>query len=140
MALKALYQARLRAHRVPEETIDSKIGASFQQWGKPTDLTFRFVEGRLRQLAKDQSSDAVERFYMVGDNPASDMEGARRAAIHHAGSKTTWKGVLVRTGVYREGDETNSAAAVVDGVKEAVEWILEQEGLGCAPAAKKQKK
>ena len=140
VALKALYQARLRAHRVPEETIDSKIGASFQQWGKPTDLTFRFVEGRLRQLAKDQSSDAVERFYMVGDNPASDMEGARRAAIHHAGSKTTWKGVLVRTGVYREGDETNSAAAVVDGVKEAVEWILEQEGLGCAPAAKKQKK
>ena len=143
VALKALYQTRLRAHRVPEETIDAKIGASFIQWGKPTDHTFRFVEERLRELAPSQQNDAPERFYKVGDNPASDMEGARRAAIHHAGSTTSWKGVLVRTGVYREGDETNGAAAVVDGVKEAVAWILEQEGLGAGggdPAAKKQKK
>ena len=29
--------------------------------------------------------------------------------------------MLVRTGVYRAGDETNGAAAVVDGVKEAVD-------------------
>ena len=60
---------------------------------------------------------------MVGDNPTSDMEGARRANIHHRGTGTTWKGVLVRTGVYKEGDETNSAAVVVDGVREAVDAI-----------------
>ena len=34
---------------------------------------------------------------------------------------------LVRTGVDKEGDETNSAAVVVDGVREAVDWILAQE-------------
>ncbi len=37
--------------------------------------------------------------------------------------------MLVRTGVYRDGDETNGAAVVVDTVKEAVEWILEREQL-----------
>ena len=73
---------------------------------------------------------------MVGDNPTSDMEGARRANIHHRTSvhpnpqTTTWRGVRVRTGVFKEGDETNGAAAVVDGIGEAVEWILQQEGLG----------
>ena len=65
---------------------------------------------------------------MVGDNPTSDIEGARRANIHHRkGGRTSWQGVLVRTGVYKEGDETNGAAAVVDGVAEAVDYILERE-------------
>ncbi len=35
---------------------------------------------------------------MVGDNPTSDMEGARPANIHHMGSTTQWRGVPVRTG------------------------------------------
>ena len=84
-----------------------------------------------------------ERFYMVGDNPSSDMEGARRANIFHRGQGTNvqWKGVLVRTGVYREGDETNGAAVVTDSVLQAVDWILEQEGLAAdSGAAKRQKK
>ena len=68
------------------------------------------------------------------------LEGARRANIHHRGTGTTWKGVLVRTGVYKEGDETNSAAVVVDGVREAVDWILAQEAAADGPAAKKAKK
>ncbi len=149
-ALRALYGERLRALRVATETIDEKIGASFRQWGKPTEGTFRFVEKRLRELAPaaaaassagpasaaSDSEGVCERFYMVGDNPTSDMEGARRANIHHRTSvhpnpqTTTWRGVLVRTGVFKEGDETNGAAAVVDGIGEAVEWILQQEGLG----------
>jgi len=127
IALKALYAARLRAHRVPEETIDEKVGTSFRQWGKPTEATYRFVETRLRELDPAGSSEKPERFYMVGDNPASDMEGARRAQIFHKGTKTSWQGVLVKTGVYKEGDETNGAAVVVEGVKQAVDWILEQE-------------
>ena len=86
----------------------------------------------------------------MGDNPASDMEGARRANIHHAAAAagadvgggggaaaangatgatpaTTWGGVLVRTGVFKAGDETNGAVAVVDGVLDAVDWILAHE-------------
>jgi len=146
VALRALYGARLRALRVPEETIDEKVGASFRQWGKPTEATFRFVEKRLRELTPDASLSGPvvgERFYMVGDNPSSDMEGARRANIFHRGQGTNvqWKGVLVRTGVYREGDETNGAAVVTDGVLQAVDWILEQEGLAAdSGAAKRQKK
>ena len=30
------------------------------------------------------------------------------------------------TGVYSDGDDTNSAAAVVDDVNDAVDWILEK--------------
>ena len=37
------------------------------------------------------------------------------------------QGVLVKTGVYKDGDETNGAAAVVDGVAEAVDYILDRE-------------
>ena len=36
-----------------------------------------------------------------------------------------WRGVLVRTGVYTEGGDTGQAAAVVDDVKEAVQWIVD---------------
>lgn len=118
VALRALYEAKLRALRVPEETIGEKL-ASFRQWGKPTEATFRFVEQRLRDLTPEGSGPvSAERFYMVGDNPASDMEGVRRANIFHRGSMTTWTGVLVKTGVYKEGDETNGAAVVVKGIGE----------------------
>lgn len=49
VALKALYAERLRFLRLPAETIDERI-AAFKQWGKPTDMTFRFLEQRLREL------------------------------------------------------------------------------------------
>jgi hypothetical protein len=116
VALLALYKARLRALRVPEETISERIGSSLQQWGKPTAATYRFVEERLRSLAPPDGGPPAGPgtkwcFYMVGDNPTSDMEGVRRANIHHAQSSTEWKGVLVRTGVYKEGDETNGATS-----------------------------
>jgi HAD superfamily hydrolase (TIGR01456 family) len=139
-ALKALYIQKLRTLRVPEEAIDEKVGLSFQQWGKPTAATFRFVEARLRELreTKDTEKAPVERYYMVGDNPTSDIEGCRRANIFHRGSNTSWQGVLVRTGVWKEGDEENGAVTVQDTINEAVEWILKQEGFSVdEPAAKK---
>jgi len=127
LALRALYTERLRFLRVPAETIDERI-AAFKQWGKPTESTFRFLEARLRELSPKPGPVKAERFYMVGDNPTSDIEGARRANIHHRkDGTTTWQGVLVRTGVYKEGDETNGAASVCDGVAEAVDYILQRE-------------
>lgn len=141
VALMALYKARLRALRVPEEGISERIGSSLRQWGKPTAATYRFVEERLRSLAPEDgvppSAATQWCFYMVGDNPTSDMEGVRRANIHHHGSTTLWQGVLVRTGVYKEGDETNGAHVVVEGIEQAVEWILEQESAAQPPPAKK---
>jgi len=141
-ALLALYKERLRALRVPEESVMERVGSSLHQWGKPTAATFRFVEKRLRELTPANGGEIVsERFYMVGDNPSSDMEGARRANIFHRGSATSWQGVLVRTGVYKEGDETNGASVVVDGIAEAVDWILAQEASlsDAEPAAKKSR-
>lgn len=138
-ALKALYIQKLRMLRLPEEAIDEKVGCSFQQWGKPTAATFRFVEKQLRELASPEKKNAtVERYYMVGDNPTSDIEGCRRANIFHRDSNISWQGVLVRTGVYKDGDEQNGAVVVKDTINEAVEWILEQEGFSVdEPAAKK---
>ena len=37
------------------------------------------------------------------------------------------QGVLVRTGVYKEGDDINGASTVVAGIGEAVDWILSEE-------------
>jgi len=124
-----------RFSRVRPASQDEKVAASFRQWGKPTDATFRFVEDRLRHLSPAGAADGAQRFYMVGDNPASDMEGVRRANIYHraqapSGSeqRIRWAGVLVRTGVFKDGDETNGADTVVHGVAEAVDWILKAEG------------
>jgi len=125
VALKALYIERMRFLRIPQETIDERI-ALMRQWGKPTEATYRFLEQRLRSLVP-MSDVTAERFYMVGDNPTSDIEGTRRCNIFHRNSTTSWDGVLVRTGVYKQGDETNGASAVVDGIGEAVDWILEHE-------------
>ena len=120
-----------------------------------------FRRPELRDLRAMQVT--AERFYMVGDNPTSDIEGTRRSNIFHRNSSTcdatpaksrsalcscltptsiaennfrvprghhacrTWDGILVRTGVYKQGDETNGATAVVDGIADAVDWILEHE-------------
>jgi HAD superfamily hydrolase (TIGR01456 family) len=130
IALRALYKTRLRSLRVPEEMHDDMLASSFRQWGKPTDATFRFLEERLRDYCPPAGDGRVERFYMVGDNPASDIEGVRRANIFHKSQANlvTWSGVLVQTGVYKEGDETNGAMTTVHGVAEAVDWILNKEG------------
>ncbi len=133
IALRELYRTRLHSLRVPDETHDELVAGSFTQWGKPTAQTFRFLEERLRTLAASGAAPlnagTAQRFYMVGDNPASDMEGVRRSNIFHRGGSINWQGVLVKTGVYKEGDETNGATKVAAGVMEAVDWILAQEGL-----------
>ena len=54
----------------------------------------------------------------VAEGGADANDGAAEGGAA-AATKTTWTGVLVRTGVFKEGDETNGAAAVVDGVAEA---------------------
>ena len=64
---------------------------------------------------------AFDRLYHIGDNPAADMRGALNAG-------DPWRGILVRTGVFRGAPGTNDrdhpGAAVVDGVADAVSYIL----------------
>ena len=96
--------------------------------GKPTQPTFEFAEERLRQHRKTLLghvglNDPLRKVYMVGDNPESDIRGAVNYKSPH-GSK--WTGVLVKTGVYREGSEPSCTPdVIVDDVEKAVEWAME---------------
>lgn len=66
--------------------------------GKPVRETYEFAENTLndwRQNVFDLPPNSWEKVYMVGDNPASDIDGANRYG---------WESMLVRTGVYRDSD------------------------------------
>ena len=47
----------------------------------------------------------VSTFYMIGDNPASDIEGGIRIGNKNLEEKgiNNWKTILLRTGVYKDG-------------------------------------
>ncbi|KAI2778077.1 HAD-superfamily hydrolase [Daldinia loculata] len=106
--------------------------------GKPHGRTYEFAERVLNAHRaavlgldpemEEQGQGVLERVYMVGDNPASDIRGANE---YESPEGTEWKSVLVRTGVWnpeRGGDPVFKPRAIVDDVKGAVEWALGQEG------------
>ncbi|TPX55772.1 hypothetical protein PhCBS80983_g05039 [Powellomyces hirtus] len=91
------------------------------QFGKPSAATYDFAK---RVLARNSSNtkDAIGTVYMVGDNPASDIAGANRHG---------WTGILVETGVYKQGDVVvgdERPEVVVRDVEKAVEWVMRREG------------
>jgi len=45
-----------------------------ESYGKPTKKTFDFAKGRLEEQAKRQGFE-ISNFYMIGDNPLSDVKG-----------------------------------------------------------------
>lgn len=110
--------------------------------GKPFRETYEFAERVLndhrREVlirgghAKDELPDLCH-VYMVGDNPASDIRGANEFQSPRG---TIWQSVLVRTGVWRPppGETTGPVEfepkIIVDDVKAAVQWAMEQEGFG----------
>jgi HAD superfamily hydrolase (TIGR01458 family) len=80
--------------------------------GKPAPA---FFEGALLSLGC-----AADEVVMIGDDVLTDVEGALAAGL---------KGILVRTGKYRPGDEdqiTHPGAMVVEDIQAAVDWILTQ--------------
>ncbi|KAI1806968.1 HAD-superfamily hydrolase [Daldinia bambusicola] len=105
--------------------------------GKPHGYTYGFAERvlgahRARMLGKEVGEPKpLERVYMVGDNPASDIRGANE---YVSSEGTAWESVLVRTGVWspeREGggaEPRYKPKVIVDDVKSAVEWALKEEG------------
>ncbi|MCJ1282116.1 hypothetical protein MMC26_001439 [Xylographa opegraphella] len=101
-------------------------GAELACWvgGKPGGGAFTFAERRLEALRG--GSGALRRVYMVGDNPASDIQGANDFRSPRG---TQWRSILVRSGVYDgEAPPAVRPDVVVDGVWEAVRWALEREG------------
>jgi len=95
------------------------------QFGKPTTHTYDFAEKMLRNRMAELHgasvmSDIQPRFYMIGDNPESDIAGANAAG---------WSSILVRTGVYHPGDgpPTHKPTYEAGNVEAAVHWAIERE-------------
>ncbi|BGP18599.1 hypothetical protein JCM10213_004232 [Rhodosporidiobolus nylandii] len=107
-----------------------------QTGGKPTTATYEYAS-RLLNSAVDaeKTGKAVDlhganeeppkfegRVYMVGDNPASDIAGARNFG---------WQSILVQTGVFRgqkPEDAEHVPTTVQLNVLEGVKWALRREG------------
>ncbi|TGZ83922.1 HAD-superfamily hydrolase [Ascodesmis nigricans] len=95
--------------------------------GKPHPKTYEYAEDVLiRWAGGEGGKGGLERVYMVGDNPASDVAGAN-GFISKRGVE--WISCLVKTGVYRPGDDDGNAKMVVENVKEAVGTVLKREGM-----------
>eukprot|EP00744_Colponema_vietnamica_P008834 GILI01012590.1.p1 GENE.GILI01012590.1~~GILI01012590.1.p1 ORF type:complete len:342 (-),score=63.40 GILI01012590.1:52-1077(-) len=91
-------------------------------FGKPEVTSYRFAEHFLTTQAKKKGhTHGVHRYYMIGDNPLTDIQGALAAGEH-------WHPILVRTGNFKgDNDPTFPAKTVVDHVGDAIDFILERE-------------
>ena len=105
-ALKALFQ-QLTGDAL--EVID---------YGKPHSISYDYVGTVLRDHMRE--SDTAERVFMIGDNPITDIMGAKRAG-------GPWYSILVKSGMYQDGDDTGGADAVVDDVAQAMEIVMQYE-------------
>ncbi|KAJ3060963.1 hypothetical protein HDU98_003102 [Podochytrium sp. JEL0797] len=90
----------------------------FTMFGKPEKSTYDFAQSAIdkhaRVLYGEEVGNAERRYFGVGDNLQSDIEGANRNG---------WVSVLVKTGVYKTG--AHEADILVDTVEHAVDAILE---------------
>ena len=94
--------------------------------GKPFQGTYEFAErqllrNRLNAFGGHADLPLLQRVYMVGDNPESDIRGANSYRSHIGSS---WYSILVKTGVYGGGEPSWTPKAIVDDVQKAVQWAL----------------
>ena len=102
------------------------------QFGKPETVQYHWVQHLLERAAASASAGegaaaggALERIYMVGDNPEADIAGANRAGA-------PWHSILVESGVFAPrlgalNDPRHPAKTVVPTVLDAVEFIAAQK-------------
>jgi HAD superfamily hydrolase (TIGR01456 family) len=90
-----------------------------ERFGKPHPVQYRYAERMLHDEAQRLGLPTPDRFVGIGDNPRSDIRGARNAGDH-------WESILVRTGVFRgeDNDAVDPAHHVVGDVLDAVEVVL----------------
>ncbi|KAI5293983.1 hypothetical protein KEM52_004911 [Ascosphaera acerosa] len=115
--------------------------------GKPHQYSYEYAEKRLLRQQRQQQDDGtvaavkpLKSVYMVGDNPASDIQGANG---YRSPWGSSWKSILVRSGVYTGGQPAHTPTVIVDGVGEAVQWALaeskwEAAGVNRQQAAQQQ--
>lgn len=104
-------------HAVLEDLFTRTTGHKLEKtlFGKPQRTSFAFAESLI-----DAQHEDVERIYMVGDNPTTDIRGA-----NEAGGR--WKSVLTLTGMHNGPDnhDDHPAYEVVDDVAQALAFIKE---------------
>ncbi|KAK7324965.1 hypothetical protein VNO77_28957 [Canavalia gladiata] len=123
------------AFRIALESIFNRIhphSLEYTCFGKPRPPVFKNAEIVLQKLVSpvyddfyDVNHNNVPYFktlYMIGDNPAVDIRGARQTGH-------PWFSILTRTGVFKgkENHDKFPADLVVDTVEEAVDYILAKE-------------
>lgn len=104
------------------------------EFGKPTQLSFAFAERALEswrrdllKLGEDEDLPPLEKAFMVGDSPATDIRGANE---HVSEQGTVWSSVLVKTGLWDgNADVAYMPSAKVEGIKEAMDFGLATSGL-----------
>ena len=108
--------------------LDTGKEIELEKYGKPYALNYDFTEEILRKRAAKRNIK-ISNFYMIGDNPESDIAGA---------NAKNWTSILVKTGVFKPDDPENSvngndknhpATHIVETFKDAIELIdnLEQQ-------------
>ena len=96
-----------------------------QYFGKPFSVQYRYAENMLCAQSEMLGVPSPTIFIGIGDNPKSDVRGARWAGDN-------WRSVLVRTGVFngRENDEADPADFVFMDVEEAIDMCIEDKRAG----------
>mmetsp|Transcript_14288 Transcript_14288/g.28825 ORF Transcript_14288/g.28825 Transcript_14288/m.28825 type:complete len:457 (-) Transcript_14288:193-1563(-) len=123
LSLEACYKARMEALGISSEEIATRM-KDFIQFGKPYNPQFIHARNAVLKQA-DNFGCNVAHFYMVGDNPRSDIRGA--VAMNELAEEkelSGWSGLLVRTGVWQDGDDKMGASEVFDDVVAAVDHVL----------------
>ncbi|XP_009783272.1 mitochondrial hydrolase YKR070W-like [Nicotiana sylvestris] len=136
LAYQALFPSErlgMGAFRIALESVFNAIhpaALKYTSYGKPNPFVFKNAETVLMQVLQsshyNNQVDGREQFfktlYMIGDNPAVDIKGARQAG-------NPWFSILTRTGVFKGKENYDECPAdlVVDTVEEAVDYILSKE-------------
>ncbi|KRX00058.1 HAD-like domain [Pseudocohnilembus persalinus] len=88
-------------------------------YGKPQPVAFEYATEHIRNKNKEVE---ISNFYMIGDNPQSDIKGANEAGIIS---------ILVKTGVY-QGEEPPTDIVpkyFVNDFYDAIQLIMKLEGI-----------
>lgn len=117
---------------VTKSASGTSVPLKYNIMGKPHQVTYEFAEKILVKQREENFGKTVgrevplERVYMIGDNPESDIQGANdfKSLVG-----AEWVSVLTRTGVFksRNGEEPSvKPKTIVDDVREGVRWGLKE--------------
>jgi HAD superfamily hydrolase (TIGR01456 family) len=98
--------------------------------GKPTEVTYLYGEQALQKThlaINGPDAPPISKTYMIGDNPASDIQGAND---FKSTCGVVWKSIPVETGVHISGDmPAYEPDTIVPAVQDAVQWAMQDAEL-----------